>query len=511
MKDHAKELLLVLFLLLVMGCSTISMSENSPVRMLRATADKVIGIESKSQARQEVKVANPPAKTLRFDGHEIVLGQSENEAISTERLASKIESLIQRQRLQSAANLILLHRESAERLLSEQWASGAEDPVLQLAAEVLSRRSIQRDGSWSKLLETGESHRPAAIQYQNLRNAFAEELQTNDPSDAEAEQLLQASVKVAHPLARLDALRLLGLRELVAGRNAWAESQFRQAIELATSSGNPLIAAELWLTVTEAARRSNQTETASTVWANAIQQHLAAYKPDQPLDVSFWLLADKTRPESLDWPGEISTVLKPHARRIGCTADGRSEFVLWSSIADAQYERGQWQSALVNFKRAETLAESESESVMWLRIAQARCMAAMGQSPAASAILSGPAASSDPAVSAAATAAMGSIKLKTGAYQQGAQLLHKAVTQSPSATWSTKNQSLADLAVAQLIFGDTETGLSALHEVQELMQKAGERDLLVRCLENELRLMEHEGRAKECGLIREKIIQLERL
>ncbi|MFO0942137.1 MAG: hypothetical protein U0930_15475 [Pirellulales bacterium] len=72
-------------------------------------------------------------------------------------------------------------------------------------------------------------------------------------------------MKLAHALVRIDALRLLGLKELVAGRHAWAESQFEPVIELANSSGNTLLAAELWLTVAEAARRSNQMATAPTL------------------------------------------------------------------------------------------------------------------------------------------------------------------------------------------------------------------------------------------------------
>lgn len=509
MKFQAQRLSVILALLPVIGCSTISLSDHSPVRMLRSTIDKSNSADHERPSSSEVKIANPPARTLRFDGHEIVLGQSENEAISAERLSGKIQALVREQKMQSAARLILLHRESAERLISEQWASGADDPAMQLVAHVLSTRATRQDESWTTLIAFGKSKKPAAIEYQNLRNAFAEELQTNDPSDESAERLMQAAIKVAHPLARVDALRLLGLRELVAGRNAWAESQFRQAIEVASASGNPMMAAELWLTVAEAARRSNQAEAAASAWSQAIQQHLAAHRPEHPLDVSFWLLAEKTRQESSQWPGDISTAVQPFVNKVCGAIEGGSQVSLWTAVADAQFQRGQWQSALVNFKRAETLANGDC--VMWLRIAQAKCMAAMGQAPAASAILSAPAASPDPAVSAAATAAMGSIKLQTGAYQQGAQLLHKAITQSPLATWPNKNQSIADLAIAQLIFGDTNVGLTALHEAQKMMEKHGERELLVRSLENELRLMEHEGRLQEMSVIKAKIIELEQL
>jgi ATP/maltotriose-dependent transcriptional regulator MalT len=250
-------------------------------------------------------------------------------------------------------------------------------------------------------------------------------------------------------------------------------------------------------------------ETATTAWTNAVNLQLSSAKPDHPLDVSFWLLADKTRPESANWPVEVAANLASSVTQIGCSPEANSEMVLWSAIAQAQLGRGEMQAALVNFKKAETLAQGNN--VMWLRIAQAKCLAGMGQAPAASAILSGPATSSDASISAAAMATMGSIKLQSGAFQQGAQLLHKALTQSPSTTWPSRNQSLADLAIAQLIFGDTDEGLNALHSAQTLLEKSGDRSQLVQSLENELRLLEHENRSQHSAEIRARIAKLEQL
>lgn len=493
------------------GCSAISFNEHLPTHLLRSSNDQAAASGTSNTGKSELKVANPPARTLRFDGHEIVLGQSEVQALDPDRLVSILEPLIAEQRLQTAATTVLRHRESAERLLAERWASGAHELSVHFVARVLSRRAANSDGDWVSLVESARPQNKTAIHYQNLRNAFAEQLQSSDPSDADAEQLLQASVKASHPLARIDGLRLLGLRELVAGRYAWAESQFRQAIEIAVTSGNPLIASELWLTVAEAARRGNQPNTASTAWSNAVRLHLASTIQDHPLDVNFWILAEKTRPELSTWPKELTLALEPFVQPMGCRSEVESdgEMVLWTAVGNAQLERGQWQSALVNFKKAETL--SQGSNVMWLRIAQANCLASMGQTPAASAILSGPATNPDPAIAAAATAAMGSIKLQTGAYQQGAQLLHKAITQSPLSNWPGKSQALADLAIAQLILGDTETGLKALREAQIMLEKTDQREALVLSLSNELRLLEHENRSHECQHIRTRIARLERL
>jgi tetratricopeptide (TPR) repeat protein len=506
MKKPTRSILILFLALQVTGCSILSESGISPTSLLHF-ANEASGEPAKKDGTV-AKIANPPARTIRFDGHEIVLGEAENQIVDPDKLVSMLEPLIVEQRLQTAATMILRHRESAERLLAERWATAADDGVIQLSAEVLSRRSTRADMSWKSLLKYGKAHKEIATRYQTLRNSFADEMRLSDPSNEMAEQLQQASLKVNHPLARMDALRLLGLRELVAGREAWAESLFRQAIEMATASGNPLVAAELWLTVAEAARRSNQMPTATIAWTNAVNQHLSSCKRDQPVDVSFWVLAEQIRPESINWPAELSTALGAHAQRIGCSVEGGSAMVLWASIAQAQFERGELQAALVNFKKSETLVKDSN--VMWLRIAQAKCLAAMGQAPAAAAILSGPAASSEASISAAATAAMGSIKLQSGAYQQGAQLLHKALTLSPTTQWPMRNQSLADLAIAQLIIGDTDTGLDALHEAQDLLEKSGERFLLVQSLENELRLLEHEHRGHQTSAIKARILQLEK-
>jgi tetratricopeptide (TPR) repeat protein len=263
----------------------------------------------------------------------------------------------------------------------------------------------------------------------------------------------------------------------------------------------------LWLIVAESARRSSQISTTSQAWTNAINLHLSAYNSDEPLDIGFWLLADKTRPESQSWPAEVGNQLASQLASIGCVAES-SEMVLWAAVAYSQYERGEFQSALVNYKKAETLVQGNN--ALWLRIAQAKCLAGMRQAPAAAAILSGPAACSDSSIAAAAMATMGSIKIQAGAYQQGAQLLHKALSQAQTANWPTRHEALADMAIAQLILGDTDAGLVALHESQKHFESSGQRGMLIQSLENELRLLEHEHRVDEIAVIKTRIAQLER-
>jgi tetratricopeptide (TPR) repeat protein len=260
--------------------------------------------------------------------------------------------------------------------------------------------------------------------------------------------------------------------------------------------------------VAESARRGNQGAATSQAWNNALDLHLTTYRADEPVDIGFWQLADKTRPALFEWPEEVGQLLASHLAATGCSTES-PEMVLWTTVAQAQYDRGEFQTALVNFKRAETL--SRELNVKWLRIAQARCLAGMGQAPAAAAILSGPAACADAEVSAAAMATMGSIKIQAGAYQQGAQLLHKSLSQTQADNWPRKPEALADMAIAQLILGDTEAGLAALHEAQRQFESSGLRNLLIQSLENELRLLEHEKRVDQLATVKARVVQLERL
>jgi len=491
------------------GCSILA-DNLSPASLLRHVTElNAENAGATGAITEKNKIANPPARTIRFAAHEIVLGDAESQVLDTEKLLGMLEPLVTNGSFQSAAKIIERHRESSERLLAERWATSADDPVVKLAATVLSKRSTKPDSNWNSLLKFAKEQPVSAKNYLELRNAFAIEMQTSDPSNDKATQLQQAAQKVGHPLVRIDSLRLLGLRELVGERNAWAESLCRQAVDVATKAGNPLLAAELLLMVAESARRSDQNTLALEAWTIAVNTHLSSCKKEQPIDVGFWLMAEHIRPESMAWPAALTDTIGSHAAVIGCSLDGGAEMILWTSIAQAQFDRGEMQMALVNFKKAETIGDGDN--VMWLRIAQSKCLAGMGQAPAAAAILSSPAASSNTTVAAAATAAMGSIKLQSGAYQQGAQLLHKALTQSAASEWPTKNQSLSDLALAQLIIGDTEPGLAALHAVQNQFEKSGEKLLLVQSLENELRLLEHEHRDTEVIAIKSRITLLERL
>lgn len=251
-------------------------------------------------------------------------------------------------------------------------------------------------------------------------------------------------------------------------------------------------------------------EAAEQAWRGAIEKQLALCSaPDHVLDTKFWERIEQQRPIRTDWPQALTTALLKYAAPVGCrfSKDSPPEMVLRSALGTAQYDSGEPQLALVNFKQAETLAQGDD--VLWLRIAQGKCLAALGQQQVAAALLSGPVASKNRVVSAAAMATLGSAKLQAGTYQQGAQMLQKALNEAPSLQWPARAKAEADLALARLIIGDTDQGLEVLRSVQKRFQQTGDVISLLQALENERSLLAHEGRMAAALSVQKRIDSIE--
>jgi len=76
-------------------------------------------------------------------------------------------------------------------------------------------------------------------------------------------------------------------------------------------------------------------------------------------------------------------------------------------------------------------------------------------------------------------------------------------------TVPSKNQAMADLAIAQLIIGGTDQGLESMHEAQSRFQASDDLASLIQSLENELRLLDHEGRKGDSSAVQERIALVE--
>ncbi|MEM9588434.1 MAG: tetratricopeptide repeat protein [Planctomycetota bacterium] len=454
-------------------------------------------------------VVNPPAKTIRFDGREVVLGTTDVKTLATSEFCGEVNRLLTQQRYRTATRYVQSHPEVAEQALWEKSGEREQQDLVAFISRVVSI-GVPRSGSWTEL-QSQFARRPDQSQaYLTTRRQFVAELKQGLPEDQLAEQLRADAQSVGHPLALTDALRLLGLRELVAGRDAWAYSLLVQAAESAEQLGDRLRASDLQLLVAIAASRSEQLDASEQAWLAAVNHRLALHPTDErPLSAAFWTRAEQQRLVDTAWPDATAVKLLPHCRETGCQLgeSTASQWVLWGAIANAHDRDGNPQLALVHYKKAETLAEGSNRQ--WLQVAQGKCLATLGQSHAAAALLSGPASSDDATIAAAATAAMGSAKLQAGAYQQGAQLLQKALQESATLSWPTRARAEADLALARLIIGETDQGLEALHKVQETFRLSSDWSSLLQSLANEKAILEQEGRVTEAQSIESRMVRLE--
>ncbi|MCG8651356.1 MAG: hypothetical protein MI861_16065, partial [Pirellulales bacterium] len=398
----------------------------------------------------------------------------------------------------------------AGQVLWDRCANPADQALVRFIANA-SSQTVPPTISWNSLLESFQANAANGNAYKQARSLFVNKLKAGQSTDSEAETLRDTSLKLNHPLATIDTFRLLALRELVAGRNAWAESLFLQATEVAEQHGDLAQASELWLMVATTAHRSEQRTTAKDAWLKAIGYRATLLQQtDRPLDPTFWQRAETQRPKDTPWPSSITPALLAACQPVGCTLSSQSpaELVLWCAVATALYDDHQPQLALVKYKKAEAFAQDDN--IMWLRIAQGKCLAALGQTHAAAAILSEPTASDRPEIAAAATATMGCAKLRSGAYQQAAELLVKALSNAPNTFWPARSEAEADLALARLILGDTDDGLDALHAAQQTFEMEGNSQSLLQSLENELRILEHEQRAESARSVRNRIREIEK-
>lgn len=467
----------------------------------------------------EARIANPPARTIRFDGHEMVIGNGEAILLTPDELLQQVAGLLDKGRQRSASLVALQHADAAERLLRERWALNHSDPGVRLIAQAHAYRSqCQPKDAWPALLSQAANDSAACRHFVTTRNQFTQTLQREDPSGDQVDALRTAAAAVNHPLVEIDTLRLQGLRCLLAQQPVEAQQHYGRAIEIAIASSMVDQVADLWLMASESARRGGQNDQSSAAWRQAITAQMTLMSRDGiPVDPNFWNRAEGLRPSGATWPIELGMVLGVHLQHVGCrvadpqgrTDDNRITAALWTAVGWAQYERGQPQLALVTLKKAEQTAEGND--AMFLRIAQAKCLAMLGQIPAATATLSGPLASKNDEVSTAATAALGSMKLQVGAYEQGASLLNKAISSGNPSRWPGRTHAQADLALAQLILGETEPGLDALHLAQTGFLQDGDWLALVKSLENEQRLLEHEKKTAEQTAIQRRISDLERI
>ena len=454
-------------------------------------------------------VANPPAKSIRFEGQETVLGVYSSIQISPKILKSRLADLLADQKYWSARQLVLQQRGAAEELIWSAWTDAPVEPWLAFVAQTLSE-NCQTGVSWRALLDSGTQQAVSARAYVAARMAFQQAQQDHGLNDSHVDTLRESTAPLSLPLAQIDTLRLIADHEFSQARQSWGEALLLQAIQLAESHQDFVRSAELRLELCRHLGRSTEENVrAAEIWQAAVRQHLQARAEiSGPLRVGFWIAAWEAKPLAAKWPQEAIRYLLQAARQTGCRLEpsSRPDLIVRCALGELLLSNGWAQLALLQFKAAEGLAVGSEKQ--WLRVAQAQCLASLQQLPAAAAVLSTLFGSEDKSLAAAATAAMGSAKLEVGAFQQGASLLAKALADT-SLEWPKRTHAEADLALAQVIMGASEQGFRALHAVQQNYEARGDRKSLLQSLENEARLLELEEDPERRSAVQQRIRELE--
>ncbi|MEM1228566.1 MAG: hypothetical protein AAGJ40_22980 [Planctomycetota bacterium] len=537
MKKESIGTLLVLMLSFSVGCRFLpkSAEDVSPVTKLKpvtnlttnATSDSVQDVDPNSM---EKRVSNPQAREIRFDGQELVLGGGDCQSIRVDALRTMTDDLRERGRHRSAVETIRLHRRSASRWVMESFAEKNDDTVRWVAGVLDRDRNNQLH---SQLCDAAERDPGSARSFRESRQQCLESLAGGAVSGGALEQLSLSAASLEAPLAVLEAERLSAMSEIVSGDTIAAGDRLAAVADQAAQAGSADQCAQLWLLASETYLRAESLDASVQSWQNAIRAQVTAMTVSTsrlqgqdatslpPLDTVFWEQADHLRPPSVEFPPEVALAMNAWKLRLGLGQNQTLTPVasLWSAVAAYQLATGQAHLATLSIKRAEV--EATDTTKPWLQIALARSMAAQGQTPVATTILGTLTTHDSPRVRAASLAALGSIKVHAGAYEQGSRFLVEAlavdctsstlsVAGNAAEAWPGHLAAEADLANVRLIVGDLGEARDSLHAIQQKLALQGRWQSLVQSLENEAAIIELDGDKKTAEQIRRRVLEMER-
>ncbi len=452
--------------------------------------------------RPAAKTDAPPAAAsgkgvqVRIGGDGFALGDVEQSACTPQQFAERVEELLRSGR-SAAARHVERYPDVALGVLHEPGTVHANPATLAFIAQTHDRQCSRAGAApgWSALIADRVARPDRYAAYDEHRRQFMTHLQNGQLDEALQLPLTQDSQGAPGAMLGIDAWRLTGIGLTLNNRPQDAIGAFQKALQLA--AGHPYQAASLLLLLSDAQRRAGQLAAAENTWQEAarLAGELAVAAP-AAADPTLWERAAYVRPVSCPWSVDVQQRLAQVNLAFGVVFDERGTVVpastapavdetpLWTAIGHWRLARDEPQAALAALKRAESMT-NQSLTAARLRLGQAKALAKLGQTPAATAMLIQLAGSSDAIIAKPATAVLGTIKLQQGNTQAGFNLLRRAVEEEPIMTWPERPEAEADLGLAYLLSGDENAGLRWLHTAQQDFEASGQPEPLIQCLENE--------------------------
>jgi tetratricopeptide (TPR) repeat protein len=448
---------------------------------------------------------------VKTGGASLLLGEVQQPAASPDKFIRKMDELVTLHRYQSARHLARRYPDVALEVLRNATASQARLVAVQAIAQIHDEQCSQKGEQrpWLALLQDRVAHPDRYADFDETRRQLLSKTQ-----DARARESAQARlVKLAPcPLLEIEARRLLGETLLLEEKPVEAIKPLSTALESARVL-QPYQAGQLALLLGEAQRRAGNTDQAGSTWQQAVLltgQMLAGPRPVH--DPILWERIASLRPVSSSWPSALGPILSSSdIRPVSLQTAAPSsvdEASIWTRVGQWRLERGEDHAALLAFKRAESLS-ADKDAQEQQQLLEAQALFQLDQAPSAMALLARVAEGPVSPRTSQALALIGAMKLKDGGGDQALVLLKRALTEGPESDWPGRAEAEADLGLACLMTGDEAGGLRYLHRAQAQFAAARHQELLVQCLENEVRYLEHKGKKERATEVRKQITACE--
>ena len=448
---------------------------------------------------------------VKVDAHGQPLRDGQLTSPAVPELLQRADSLLADERRLSLRHEVAQRMDTAVEMLRGLTEDQAPLPATKAIATAYDELlSIPAGNGWSAIVEAAQSRQPAVVAYAKERRDWLDSLRQGVVRSLDGKSLSQAAAQTPGKMLIVDAWQLRGVTALVSNEPTKAVEAFEQARQISTAI-DPYQTVQIGLLLSDALRRAERSPEADQVWQATVSAagQLVERTP-MVIDPGFWDKASYLRPVSLMWPDDVVARLERRGPFIVAEANrgtpklgpelnrlpGDQEAIVWAWIGASLLERAETQSALVAFKRAESSAQNESLRLS-CRLQQAHALARLGQSAAATALLVTLSGDKEPAISKAAMAALGSLKLHQGDLSAAHRLLAKALDEGTPAVWPDRAQSEADFGLVTIMRGDNANGLQRLHNAQRQFESQGDQLSLARSLWNEQKFLEHTGKKDE--------------